>query len=332
MNFISKTIILFISISSLTVNANVDQYSDMTGGVNVHIDTSAPYMFDTKDINSGNVTITNSTNFFINTSGIYRVSYQLNWNTNSLSRRQVKTYIMKNSQNILNGSYAYGGTRKEGPAGLTTNNASFYTKLYADDFLQLIHKKESSVAGEAYSIPNESTISFELIAEINILDTSGQYGNIALIGTNLLSIQNYSASSSYHLDSPAGAFDGHTYTSVINSDATQKINRGEWVSNTGLNTNQWLQVDFGQVEIVSSFRVVLNTAALNLGRLPKEITVQTSNDGIAFYDEQSFTLDNVGDQFVNLTADVSTRYFRLLISNNYGDSYVQISEFETYQN
>ena len=332
MNFISKTIILFISISSLQVNASVDQYSDMTGGINVHIDTSAPYMFDTKDINSGNVAITNATNFSINTSGIYRVSYQLNWNSNSLSRSQVKTYIMKNSLNILNGSYAYGGTRKEGPAGLATNNAYFYTKLDADDFLQLMHKKESSVAGEAYSIPNESTISFELIEKINTLDTSGQYKNIALIGTNHLSIQNYSASSSYHLDSPAGAFDGHTYTSLLNSDATQKINRGEWLSIAGLNTNQWLQVDFGQTATASSFRVALNTAALNLGRLPKEITVQTSNDGITFHDEQSFTLDNVGDQFVTLTSDVSTRYLRLLLSNNYGDSFVQISELEIYQN
>lgn len=334
MKVFNKYVLFFLLSLSPVVNASVDQFSDMSGGVDLHVEKPTPYIFDTKDLDSGNVILTNDYNFTVNKSGLYRVSYQINWSTDNLSRRQVKTFILKNGLDILNGSYAYGYARREDQAGNATNNSSFYVKLAAEDYLQLIYKKESNVIGQAHALPNESTISFELVAEMNNLEPlklSGQYGNIALIGTNNLAIQNYSASSTYHSDSPAGAFDGFTFTDTINSDAVQKVNRGTWVSNAGHNTNQWLQVDFNRDLNVTGFRVVINSAAQRFGRLPKEVTVQTSNDGITFDNIESFVLENTTDQVITLNSIINTKYFRLFITNNYGDQYIQIDELELFK-
>jgi len=334
MKSFSAVVLLFFSLSPLTSLAGVDQYSDMNGGIDLHVDNITQYVFDTKDISSGDVTSEDNSTFTINKSGLYRINYTINWKTNDLNRRQVKTYVTKNSLDILNGSYAYGYARREDEAGNATNSASFYAELSSNDSLKLMYKKESSVIGQAYSIPSESIISFELIKETTVtpkLETSGQYGNIALVGKNGLSALNYTASSTYSADSAAGAFDGYNYYGLINGDTSGKVNRGIWLSSSGLNTNQWLQVNFNKVVNVSGFRVVINSTVSPWGRLPKEVIVQTSNDGVNFTNHELFTLQNVLDQVMTLTSPTQTQYFRLFIKNNYGDQFIQIDELEVIQ-
>lgn len=244
--------------------------------------------------------------------------------------------MVKNSLDILNGSSAYGYARREDQAGNATNNSSFYVELSENDYVQLMYRKESTVVGNAYSIPNESIISFEWVSERSstyngeLLDTTGQYGNIALIGTNDLTIESYSASGTYYLDIPASAFDGYIYpTMLINDASSQRVYRGVWISPRNVNTDQWLQVDFGKLVNISGFRIAIYHG--HQGRLPKDIIIQTSNDGVTFVDQEFLTLDNVADQVINLSSEVQAQYFRLFMKNNYGDKHIEIDEFEIFQ-
>lgn len=158
---------------------------------------------------------------------------------------------------------------------------------------------------------------------------TGSQRNIALLHYNGLTMTSYSASNTYGLDDPAGAFDGYTKSDgQINSDALEKIKRGHWVSGAPNGTNQWLQVDFGKNIEISSFRIFCREGYLT--RCPKNVTLQRSNDGVTFMDVQSFQFERTLEQSFSLTHKVSARTFRLFIHDTYGDDTVQIEEWEIF--
>ena len=164
-------------------------------------------------------------------------------------------------------------------------------------------------------------------------EETGTYGNVALIGTNGLTASNYSASTvASSVFTARGAFDGHNYLSeVINSDQTLgKQDSGAWQSVSGENTNQWLQVDFGQNIKVSGFRYHINGSAPS-DKIPRDIIVQTSTDGVTFTNSDSQTLPQDRDQVITLGSPIITRYFRLFMVNNYGNSQIQVGELEVFQ-
>lgn len=162
------------------------------------------------------------------------------------------------------------------------------------------------------------------------LTRTGQYGNVALINSNDLKAINYSSSHSYGSDKAASAFDGHILNESINSHADEMISRGIWLMKKAPNDEQWLQVEFNDFVEVSGFRVVLNQQSVDLGRLPKEIIIQASDDGISYADYDTFTLNKTKDQRALLTGKISLRYFRILINSNYGDSFIEIDELEVF--
>lgn len=162
---------------------------------------------------------------------------------------------------------------------------------------------------------------------------TGVYGNIALLGSNGLTQASFSASGYYRDDVPAAAFDGHTWSGKVNGDAGQQINRGLWLLRKEQETEAWLQVDFGQKANISGMRIILNEKASQLGRGPRDVVVQVSNDGENFADHESFRLSNIADQTGNFNSAVEARYLRLQILNNFGDAnYIEIDELELYQN
>ncbi|GGD62152.1 discoidin domain-containing protein [Lacimicrobium alkaliphilum] len=161
---------------------------------------------------------------------------------------------------------------------------------------------------------------------------TGVYGNIAMIGSNGLTQASYTASGYYRDDVPAAAFDGHTWSGKVNEDAGEKINRGLWLLPVEQGMDAWIQVNFGQKAKISGMRITLNEKASQLGRGPRDVVVQVSNDGENFVDHESFRLSNIADQTGNFNSAVEAKYLRLQILNNFGDGkYIEIDELELYQ-
>jgi len=165
------------------------------------------------------------------------------------------------------------------------------------------------------------------------LTRTGQYGNIALINTNGLQSNNFTASHHYSGDVPKAAFDGHVLLTNINNHSDDFINRGIWLmkkDDENKDDEHWLQVEFNKQVEISSFRVLINKQSRGLNRSPKQITIQTSDNGTDFVDHDSFRLDNAEDQRILLSTKASLKFFRLLINSNYGDSFIEIDELELF--
>jgi len=165
------------------------------------------------------------------------------------------------------------------------------------------------------------------------LTRTGQYGNIALINTNGLHSINFSASHHYSGDVPTAAFDGHALLANINNHSDNFINRGIWLmkkDDENKDDEHWLQVKFNKQVEISSFRVLINKKSRALNRLPRQITIQISDNGTDFVDHDTFRLDNAEDQRVLLSSKASLKFFRLLINSNYGDTFIEIDELELF--
>ncbi len=147
------------------VTADVGQYIDQAGGININTITPGAYIFDSVSIFSSDITVSGS-KFTVNKSGIYRINYQLNWESiDNHTRKEINTYIMKNGNTVLDGSGAYGNARK--PAfqpGNASNGAHFYAHMDDGDYIELFYmQSHAAVAGDAWSIPEESSLSLQLV-------------------------------------------------------------------------------------------------------------------------------------------------------------------------
>ncbi|MBC3767264.1 hypothetical protein [Neptunicella marina] len=172
--------------------------------------------------------------------------------------------------------------------------------------------------------------------DTNSMVRTGAYGNVALVNTNSLTESSYSASDYYSGDYPAAAFDGYMYADKINDDADEKISRGIWMvkkevdESTGLNKDIWLQISYENTVKLTGMRFMINAKSLKLGRLPRNIIIQGSNDGSNFTNLQSVQLSQLADQGVSFNAAINVQHLRLLVQNNFGDDFVEIDEIELY--
>ena len=169
-----------------------------------------------------------------------------------------------------------------------------------------------------------------------LLKETGNYGNIALIGTNGLSSDSFSSSEFYGQDAPQAAFDGYIYSEKSNADASDKVARGIWLVKktytNGVFQKPWIQVDFGKEVPVLGTRIFINKKSMELGRNPRNVTVQVSSDGEEFTTHEKFVLPSQEITSTAFSAPATARYFRLLIETNNGDAnFIEIDEWEFYQ-
>jgi len=334
-----------IALSCLTVtfvNANIDKFTSTELSSIESINTSnnaQPFYFDSQEIELGHIEKIN--NFFsVTKSGVYKVNYTINWELNNNENEvHVKTFLLLNNKEVV-GSQSYSNATQSEYNKRTTNTGSFYVQLSDNEQVSLQYTNQGSNLGMASSIPNESSISFELIKEIEKpmvpdpnadLIKTGDYGNLALRDKNGLYARNYTASATYVSDSPSSAFDGYvTGSKKINQDAEHIAARGVWISPIGKLNNHWLSIDFNRKVRVSGFRVYKTDAGF-INRMPKNIVIQASEDGINFEDKESFTLEKIVDQALYLNEQFDTRYFRFLMKDNHGSTYVtQVDELEVF--
>lgn len=200
------------------------------------------------------------------------------------------------------------------------------------------HYDEDSCILSAISLPklyeNGSSVGGE--TPEGQLKETGANGNVALIGTNGLSAESYSASDFYGQDAPAAAFDGYVYSNKANNDADEKISRGIWmaknIDSDGEPIKPWIQVDFGKEVILSSIQIVLNKQSVELGRSPRNMALHTSIDGETFEEEAEFFLALGEKSGGDFATPIKSRFFRFEVLNNYGDKkFIEIDELELFQ-
>ena len=156
------TLSLCTVLSSASIAAtNVAQYSDSQGNIDVNTTSPTPYVFDSTDINSDKMSVSNS-EIYVNQSGLYQIHYSLNWGTTDNNRREIKTSLRVNGSTYL-GTSSYGYARREDQAGDATNSATIFAELDKDDYIELMHERNSTVTNQAISIPGESWISIQLV-------------------------------------------------------------------------------------------------------------------------------------------------------------------------
>ncbi|WDE11355.1 discoidin domain-containing protein [Thalassomonas haliotis] len=229
-------------------------------------------------------------------------------------------------------------------------------QVYSDSWLDLVStvNRTQETVRIGYAPDSESSCDIEYLALVQgdgisgvdpddgsaSLLRTGDYGNIALIGTNGLTESSYSVSDFYNNDVGAAAFDGFTYREQINDEeGVEKLGRGFWMVKKEVNTDHdpdfvepeyWLQVDFDGLVKITGFRVVLNDQSRQLGRGPEKVVLQVSSDGETFVDHESYLLSQVSDQIATLNTAVTARIARLKVLTNHGDTYIEIDEFELF--
>lgn len=168
------------------------------------------------------------------------------------------------------------------------------------------------------------------------LDETGINGNVALIGTNGLESDSFNASLHYNSDQALAAFDGYIYTQHFNEDSEEKIARGIWLTemwdHDGERVSPWVEIDYGFSVSLSGLGIFINPQSLRLGRLPRFVTVLSSDDGVEYDEVVSYTLSNQEGNRFNFTSELSTQYIKLRFENNFGDGkFIEIDEIELYQ-
>ncbi|WP_100640665.1 discoidin domain-containing protein [Alteromonas facilis] len=168
------------------------------------------------------------------------------------------------------------------------------------------------------------------------LEETGLNGNVALIGSNGLEESSISSSEYYNNDSAAAAFDGYVYSQQVNEESQGKIGRGIWLTkqwdSDNVRVNPWVEVDFGTVVTLSGLGIFINEQSLGLGRLPRTVSISSSNDGQTFTDTMEISLQNNASNTLALPEKLQGRFIKLQFVRNFGDpNYIEVDEIELYQ-
>jgi hypothetical protein len=166
-------------------------------------------------------------------------------------------------------------------------------------------------------------------------DETGDFGNIALIGSNGITASSITSNAvSYNSSHPfTSLFDGYHHTTEINSSSAGKIGQGYFHSSAGTNTNRYFSVDLGREASISGFRV-RSYSEYSSSYNPKNIRIESSVDGTpgSFTLEESFTLSMVQDSgVIPMSTPFTSRYFRFYVENAYYTDYIVFGEVEVFQ-
>ena len=105
-----------------------------------------------------------------------------------------------------------------------------------------------------------------------------------------------------------------------------------WITN-GIPTG-WLKIDLGSAFLLRTYKVKVNTVP-EPNRAPKDWTLEGSNDGstwnvLSTVTNQTAWGNGEARTFTCSVTTTSYRYFRLNVSANNGDSYLQTAELYLY--
>jgi hypothetical protein len=172
----------------------------------------------------------------------------------------------------------------------------------------------------------------EEIPEYVIFDEIGDYGNIAMIGSNGLTGANNNVSSELSVSYDGDAcFDGYGDSVQLYAGVGARIPNGDWRTVSGQNTDQWISVNLGAVAAITGFRALFPGWVRSGGLGMKNVMVQGSVDGIAWEDHELVQFALVSSSTITLSQVLYTQYVRLFIQDVWGGAYVSMNELEIYQ-
>jgi hypothetical protein len=166
-------------------------------------------------------------------------------------------------------------------------------------------------------------------------DETGDFGNIAMIGTNGIAMSSVTTdtrpwSSSFN---NGGLFDGYQSGIKINSQATSRYRSGNYHTRPGYGTDNYFSIDLGRDASISGFRILSHTEN-NTENNARDIRIKSSVDGThgSFTTEESFTLPQVADTgVVSMATPFTSRYFRFYVVDSYNLGYLAFGEIEVFQ-
>ncbi|WP_312369058.1 discoidin domain-containing protein [Lachnoclostridium sp.] len=275
-----------------------------------------------------------------------------------LSPNYKNEFIIKNSYGNFSTHYAYGTQPTLINSIVTTSKYELddYYNLTNEDHKELgigVYKGDYSwhftnfilqMNNKFYSLQNEyfnfETEMYDPISKADILKNGLDYYSIS-------SIKDFTEekiiSGDYSNITPIMTSNVLPTPYVISTDSQYSTSYAPWKAFVGNSTTvtdywrsangkiaTWIQIDMGSATITN----VVNLSCRNvtdLKALPKNFTLQCSNDGTKFEDIKSFINEinwTLGQRTFYLDTEVNFRYYRIQISENNGASYSAIGGIE----
>lgn len=147
------------------LEANIICVSDSAGGLNVNVITPVAVPFNTdvlkNDTTFTHNTSTNNTRIYINSTGLYKINYTINWSIGTANDANIRTRIRKNGDTYIVPStdYAY-GINPDHQQG--TNSSILYVSLTNGDYIEVMCDRAGDTP-TTLTIAGASHLSMELI-------------------------------------------------------------------------------------------------------------------------------------------------------------------------
>jgi len=139
---------------------------DSTGHVNINSNTAFSFDWNSQYIRDTDTfdhsTITNPSRIYFNKDGLFKISYNVLYENQSNTRKNIKCYIRLNSNDVVNrtstASYVRSYTDKYGSNSL----APVLCYFNSGDYIELMYHREGS-SGSVSTIPNECWLQVEFV-------------------------------------------------------------------------------------------------------------------------------------------------------------------------
>lgn len=152
---------------ALQHNVQIFQAKDGNGGTDINLAVPTPIPFNIEDFKDSAYTHENSTNpsrVYINTKGVYRITYNVCAANIGNSRTTPQCQLRLNGSTFIYPSQSYGYARNTTDKNVSCGT-SVLRQLNVGDYIEVTSNQIGS-GGVCASIANESFISFELIREV----------------------------------------------------------------------------------------------------------------------------------------------------------------------
>ncbi len=155
-----------------------------------------------------------------------------------------------------------------------------------------------------------------------------EHDNVALVGSH--GLNEFDHWSSTDSNSSYRAFDGYVHPNIQINEHAQPLNSPVTYWAPGSREGS-LQVDLHQSRKVTAIRFLVEQMAAALGRGPRDVTIEISNDGEDFFEHTSFRLDPVADQTVPLERTLKARFVRIVMHATGRTEVLRVDDIELLQ-
>lgn len=161
-------IVLFTSLISLSGHSTTQVINGSATIQDLKSLTPVALNYELMDVSDPDITFDGVSKLTVSQNGKYQIRYAVNWGVNSKRRRQIKTYILKNSSHIIPHSTSYSYAKSNSVAKYATNSGSVTLQLNQGDYLEIMAVGElgdgtSLGGGTALTVDGESVFSVEAL-------------------------------------------------------------------------------------------------------------------------------------------------------------------------